>query len=161
LVYEKICSQPGLSYQELRAELRISAGALNQVLRRLKQEELVQSRRLRLKLRFYPKPPASPASPLVPLSQNLVRLLQQCEGLSQSEAARHLGATRQALHYHVNELRMAGIVGWERKGRKGVLSILAAGAARLGHCPNCTGIFVLAATAPDVVACPYCPETAH
>lgn len=164
LIYEQIRSRPGLWHQQLRADLGLASGTLNHHLHTLERERLIQRRRSGLRLRFYPEEAGTEAAPqpagtLAPLPQELVRLLQRRAGLSQSEAARMLGASRQALHYHVDALRAAGLLWAERQGRETVLSLAPEAARRFGRCPHCAGLFVLEAATSDAVACPYCQKS--
>lgn len=128
--------RPGISLKELSELSGVHGGVLAHHMATLEREGLVRRQRVGLRVTFHAAA-AGAVARQVPALQARLLALARSGGITQSEAARRLGVTRQALHYHVNQLRRVGLLELEREGRSADLRVPPAAAGRLWTCAAC------------------------
>lgn len=128
--------RPGIALKELARLSGVQGGALAHHMVTLEREGLVVRQRVGLRVTFHAGAAATVARQ-VPALQARLLALARAGPITQSEAARRLGVGRQALHYHVNQLRRAGLLELERAGRSADLHVPPSADGRLWTCLAC------------------------
>lgn len=151
--------RPGILFRDLGELAGVHGGVLVHHLSTLEREGLVLRQRVGTRLHFYPAGTAP--APVLQLPQIQGRLLSLVRKgpVSQAEAARQLGVSRQALHYHVNALHDLGLLTWKRQGREAPLSLAEGAAAKLWTCPSCRALLLGGGAAGGT--CPSCGAAAR
>lgn len=138
-IYQLIQQRPGTYYRSIRQELDLNHGTLTHHLMRLERENLIRSHRDGLRVRFFPT--SIGAIRTKALTSQQIRILESVRarpGMTQTELALSLGMSRQAMHYHVDALRRASLIGVSPAGRETRLAVPDDIWARIGRCPRCS-----------------------
>jgi outer membrane protein assembly factor BamB/DNA-binding transcriptional ArsR family regulator len=131
--------RPGITFKRLSEASKVRGGSLAHHLATLEREGLVRRQRVGLRMAFYPAGAAAAVRQLPSLQAALLRLVGK-QTMTQAEAARRLGVSRQSLHYHVSLLRDAGLLDAVRQGRETALGLTDVGKQRLWACPRCRSL---------------------
>jgi predicted transcriptional regulator len=159
-IFGHIRSKPGVHYRSLLREMDVSNGTLVHHLRTLEREKLIRRQRQRLRVQFYaagaePRPPALPLAELLTPSQaTLLEYVLAHPGCTQSDVARALEVSRQAVHQQVKDLRQRGWILATEHGRATRLRGSESPVLRVRRCGVC-GNASLASVAV-ATACPHC-----
>lgn len=127
-ILRHVGQHPGVRYEALRKALGLSNGALAFHLRVLEREGYVTVRSQWTRRAFYASGAAPPPAEPTGARDVLLRLAREAP-LTQAEAARRLGVSRQLARYHLLALERDGLLVAAREGR--AVSYRAATAARL------------------------------
>ncbi len=103
-VLSKLKDQPGLHLRGLARAVDTPVSTVAYHLRRLEAAGFIESRRDGLKRRFFPAGADPSQGPVDDVGTRLMDLVQQDPGLTQAEAARRLGVSRQLVHHHLQPL---------------------------------------------------------
>jgi DNA-binding MarR family transcriptional regulator len=148
-------ARPGITFRDLGREAGLRGGVLAHHVATLEREGLVRRQRVGTRLQFHPAgPPPAPIRQIPALQATLLRLVQASPGITQSEAARRMAVSRQALHYHVMILRKAGLLAVAPNGRESLLSLAPAAALRVWTCPSCRSL--MEGQRGGAAGCPAC-----
>jgi predicted transcriptional regulator len=138
LIYLHIQERPGAYYRSIQRDLGLAQGTLTHHLYTLERENLIQRQRHGLRLRFFPTSlGAIRTRPLSPWQLKVMEVVRSNPGISQSDLARILGLTRQALHYHIDQLRRLALIGVTLAGRETNLAVGPEAWSRVGRCQQC------------------------
>jgi predicted transcriptional regulator len=141
-IYQLIQQRPGMYYRSILKELSLKHGTLTHHLMRLERENLVRSHRDGLRVRFFPT--SIGAIRTKSLTSQQIQILEAVRarpGMTQTELAMSLGMSRQAMHYHIDALRRASLIGVALAGRETRLAVPDDIWARIGRCPRCSTPF--------------------
>lgn len=120
-----VAARPGVTLAELTRELALHSAAVVHHARTLERNHVIASRREGARRRFYPVgarlPPMPAPDALTPAEARLLALLESGPR-SQSELARDLGVSRQAVHQHVKALSKKGQLTVDFTGESWVVS---------------------------------------
>lgn len=153
-LYLLVEGRPGVTFRALGHLAGMRGGVLTHHLTTLEREGLVRRQRVGARLAFYAAAAPTPLlRPVPPLQARLLALVR-AGPVSQAEAARRLGVSRQALHYHVHALRTADLLELGREGRETPLRLAPGAADRLAPCPTCRALLLGDRT--GATACPAC-----
>jgi predicted transcriptional regulator len=156
-IYLHIQEKPGSYYRAILRDLDLAHGTLSHHLYRLERERLIRRQRHGLRLRFFPTSTGVPKSrPVSPWQMRVLETVRGQPQISQSELARILGLTRQALHYHIDQLRRSSLIGVTAMGRETHLAVDPNAWARLGRCPYCGHPFEASSVLDARIRCPVC-----
>lgn len=131
-IYQYVRDNPGAHYQQIKNELDLKNGTLTYHLEVLMREEgkcekhgigsihYIVSRRDRKLKRFYPGCPKCAEAPRedVVVQDEIVRIIQDKPGLTQTEIAERLKLSRQVVSYNVKQLKEKGRIRLEGEGRE-------------------------------------------
>lgn len=155
-IYLHIQNRPGAYFRSMKRELQLNDGTLTHHLHKLERENLIRRQREGLRLRFFATSIGSLGTRALNTWQSrLLDLVHAKPGISQTEVAQHLGMSRQALHYHVDLLRQAALIGVALVGRETRLAISDEVWKRVGKCNACGTGFVADPRAGQL-RCPVC-----
>lgn len=163
-IYGHIRGKPGVHYRSLLRDLDLSNGTLVHHLRTLEREKLIRRQRQRLRVQFYaagaePRPQGLPlAEPLTQSQATVLTHILANPGCTQSEAARALGISRQAVHQHVQDFRERGWIAATEHGRTTRLRAAEALPLRVDRCAQCRNSAI--ALQKGLTACPHCGAAA-
>lgn len=137
-IYLHIQERPGAYYRSIQRDLGLAQGTLSHHLYTLEREKLITRQRQGLKLRFFPTSlGAIKTRAISPWQLRVMETVRANPGISQSDLARILGLSRQALHYHIEQLRRASLIGMTLSGRESHLAVDPAAWSRVGRCGQC------------------------
>lgn len=156
-LYLLVEGRPGMSFGDLGEAAGMREGVLAHHLATLEREGLVRRQRLGTRLAFYAAQSPTAARQVPALQARLLALVRRGP-VSQAEAARQLGVTRQALHYHVKALHALGLLEVAREGRETPLALARGAASRLWPCPTCRSLLLGDRTVATL--CPACGASA-
>jgi predicted transcriptional regulator len=121
-IFGHIKTNPGAHYNEIKEVLGVANGVLAHHLRTLEREEFIKSRKDGLLKRFYPMDMNIDIDKHgIQVSQaqmEIVNIIKQQPGISQSEIARLLNKDRRAIAYHIKEMERMSMIRLERSGRE-------------------------------------------
>jgi len=121
-IFGHIKTNPGAHYNEIKEVLGVANGVLAHHLRTLEREEFIKSRKEGNLKRFYPMDMNIEVDKHgIQLSQaqiEIINILKQNSGISQSDIARRLNKDRRAIAYHIKEMERMNMVRLERNGRE-------------------------------------------
>lgn len=109
-ILEAVQQEPGIHDRELQRRVDVARGALQHHVRKLLEHGLIVRRREGGFVRYWPPEGTERTVPLDGTAKRVHELLAEQPGLSQSEVARRLGVSRQAVGKHVVRLRAAGML---------------------------------------------------
>jgi predicted transcriptional regulator len=112
-IYSTILKYPGMSFTDIRVMLGIKNGTLSHHLLKLEKEGLVKSKKIGIFRRFYPSGGEIPKD----LEEQIMDVILDNPGISQSSVAKRLDITRQVANYHINSLKRRGRLIVRKSGR--------------------------------------------
>lgn len=118
-IHGYILANPGEHYNSIRKALGIPNGSFAYHLQVLERECMIKSKRDGLYRRFYPfgaKIPEGRKFRLNDTQKIILGRISERPGISQGDIARLLGVKPSTINYHINKLKIAGLVNCERKG---------------------------------------------
>lgn len=138
-IYLHIQARPGAYFRSIKRELSLNDGTLTHHLYTLERENLIRRHREGLRLRFFPSTMgAIRTRALNPWQLRVLEAVRAKPGITQTELATQLGISRQAAHYHVDNLRRGSLLGVALVGRETRLAVSEDVWKRIGRCASCT-----------------------
>ncbi len=120
-IFGYIKANPGVHFSEIKRALELKNGSLAYHIKTLEKRELIVSRRDRGYKRFYPKTmklPERNIRELIPVQRNIMHIVKESPGISQTAIAEKLDISFQLVHYHVKILRDAEYLILEKDGKQ-------------------------------------------
>jgi DNA-binding MarR family transcriptional regulator len=120
-IFGYIKANPGVHFSEIKRALELKNGSLAYHIKTLEKRELIVSRRDRGYKRFYPKTMKLPdrnIRELIPVQRNIMHIVNESPGISQTAIAEKLDISFQLVHYHVKILREAEYIILEKDGKQ-------------------------------------------
>jgi predicted transcriptional regulator len=120
-IFGYIKANPGVHFSEIKRALELKNGSLAYHIKTLEKRELIVSRRDRGYKRFYPKTmklPERNIRELIPVQRNIMHIVNESPGISQTAIAEKLDISFQLVHYHVKILREAEYIILEKDGKQ-------------------------------------------
>lgn len=103
-VLSKLNDEPGLHLRGLARAVDRPLSTVAYHVRRLEEAGFLESRRDGLKRRFFPAGADPSQGPVEDVRARLMKLVEEDPGVTQAEAARRLGVSRQLVHHHLQPL---------------------------------------------------------
>jgi DNA-binding MarR family transcriptional regulator len=120
-IFGYIKANPGVHFSEIKRALELKNGSLAYHIKTLEKRELIVSKRDRGYKRFYPKTMKLPdrnIRELIPVQRNIMHIVKENPGVSQTQIAEKLDISFQLVHYHVKILREAEYLILEKDGKQ-------------------------------------------
>jgi predicted transcriptional regulator len=120
-IFGYIKANPGVHFSEIKRALELKNGSLAYHIKTLEKRELIVSRRDRGYKRFYPKTmklPERNIRELIPVQRNIMHIVKDSPGISQTAIAEKLDISFQLVHYHVKILRDSEYLILEKDGKQ-------------------------------------------
>ena len=122
-IYELVCESPGIHYNRLTSELKISQGTLSWHLQQLKNEDLISTTKFGGKRIVYPrilscvKSAQAFAALGCETAQQIFMQVRHKPGINQQKIADAVGVGHETVRYHLNRFEQIGLVERYRDGR--------------------------------------------
>jgi predicted transcriptional regulator len=120
-IFGYIKANPGVHFSEIKRALELKNGSLAYHIRALEKRDFIVSKRDRGYKRFYPKTmklPARNIRELIPMQRNIMEIVKESPGISQTNIAEQLDISFQLVHYHVKILLDADYMILEKDGKQ-------------------------------------------
>lgn len=121
-IFGHIKTNPGTHYNQIKDVLGVANGVLAHHLRTLEREEFIKSRTDGKLKRFYP------AEMNIEIDKNgiqlsepqleIIDIIRQNPGTTQSDIARNMNKDRRAIGYHIKQLERMNVIRLEKSGRE-------------------------------------------
>jgi DNA-binding MarR family transcriptional regulator len=115
-IFNLISNNPGITLGAITRKLKIRTGTATHHLRILEREDYIKSTKTGKFRRYYKV--GTKTSGYNELQDDILLVVKDRPGISQSEIARELNHSRQLINYHLNDLVTTNIVKLERTGNK-------------------------------------------
>jgi DNA-binding MarR family transcriptional regulator len=116
LIFKAIMEDPGINFTGLMKSLSLKNGVLSYHLATLEREDYIMSRRDGIYRRYYPKNNGYKAPK--ELHEQIMDIVFERPGITQSKLARHLKKSRQVVNYHIKQMVANGTIKIIRRGRQ-------------------------------------------
>jgi predicted transcriptional regulator len=120
-IFGYIKANPGVHFSEIKRALELKNGSLAYHIKALEKRELIVSKIDRGYKRFYPKTiklPERNIRELIPVQRNIMQIVKENPGISQTSISEKLDVSFQLVHYHVKILRDADYLIFEKDGKQ-------------------------------------------
>lgn len=115
-IYEYIASNPGTYLSSIMKDLKLKNGVTSYHLSKLEKEGYITSRQMGIYRLFYIEGAAAKDLPRSKMRSEIIKTIVKNPGISQTEIASGMGASNQAVNYHIGILRKANIIRLEKEG---------------------------------------------
>ena len=115
-IYQMVAQNPGIDLITLKRRLELSNGVLAYHIHALERERYLRSVRDGRYRRFYIS--GAPVCPGNSIENKILKEIESRPMINQSQLAREMNLTRQAVNYHIRKLVKSGRVVTEKKGRE-------------------------------------------